>query len=159
MTIRPYERKDRKAVLSFIVALQEFERELGVDRKPGKAMSEFYLSYLQKEVKKKRGVILVAEHEGSPVGFGAVWIEHDDAADAIMRSKTTHAYIADVYVDENVRQKGTGTKLLNALDREAKKRGAREIRMHMLANNVVMRLVAGKAGYTEEEIEVVKSLG
>lgn len=159
MTIRPYAWKDRKAVLGFIVALQEFERELGVDRKPGKAMSEFYLSYLQKEVKKKRGVILFAEHEGSPVGFGAVWIEHDDTADAIMRTESSFAYIADVYVDGGARQKGAGTKLLDALEHEAKKRGASEVRMHMIANNVVMRLVAGKAGYTEEEIEVVKSLG
>ncbi|MBI4414683.1 MAG: GNAT family N-acetyltransferase, partial [Candidatus Kerfeldbacteria bacterium] len=102
-------------------------------------------------------VILVAEEGGRPAGFGAVWIEHDDEADAIMRAKNTYAYVADVFVDENARQKGTGTKLLAALEREAKKRGAKEAHMHMLAHNVVMRLVASKAGYAEEEIEVVKS--
>lgn len=159
MTIRSARKNDRSVLLHFIAELQEFERQLGVDRKPGAAMSERYFSYLLKEIRKKQGIILVAEERKKPIGFGAVWIEQDDEADAIMRTESSFAYIADVYVDGDARQKGAGTKLLAALEHEAKKRGASEVRMHMLANNVVMRLVAGKAGYIEEEIEVVKSLG
>lgn len=67
--------------------------------------------------KKLQAIKIIAEDEGKIVGRAYLYLIYNDL------HKEPYGLMEDVFVDENQRGKGTGTKLVKALIAEAKKRG------------------------------------
>ena len=72
------------------------------------------------------GLILLAKIDNKTVGF----------AQCIFDSKTKMCHISDVVVDETVRGKKIGEKLMNALIIDAKSNGMKSMSLSCISNNI-----------------------
>lgn len=72
---------------------------------------------IKKEIKKSEAIKIIAEEEGKIVGRAYLYLIYNDL------HKEPYGLLEDVFVDENQRGKGTGTKLVQTVIDEAKKRG------------------------------------
>lgn len=157
MTVRTYQPADRFEVEACMVALQEYEKSLGADRKPGVEIAKTYVDHLLNEVSAKRGAIYVAQHKDQIVGFVSVWIDQDD--ELIAKGETQFVYCSDVIVLEGFRQQGIGRKLLAAVEAYAKERGVATIMCAVIVNNTIMRQGLSRAGLREYEVVYRKKVG
>ena len=86
-----------------------------------------------------------------PIGHGRIWWENVPI-------------IEDMHIDENLRSKGIGTRLLNYLEDEIKKRDFSEIKLFVEIENKLAEKLYLKKGYVfngnivDEEKELIKKL-
>lgn len=72
---------------------------------------------IKQENKDSQAVKIIAEDNGKIVGRAYLYLIYNDL------HKEPYGFLEDVFVDENQRGKGTGTKLVKSIIAEAKKRG------------------------------------
>jgi ribosomal protein S18 acetylase RimI-like enzyme len=67
--------------------------------------------------------------------------------------------VSDLVVGTAYRRRGIGSRLLSAAEGYARARGARSLRIEVLARNAAARRLYASAGYEEYEVELAKPLG
>jgi ribosomal protein S18 acetylase RimI-like enzyme len=67
-------------------------------------------------------------------------------------------FIPDVGIDESHRRKGYASAALRELEREAARLGADSIRLHVFGSNTAARKLYAGLGYSETDIQMVKTL-
>jgi putative acetyltransferase len=92
------------------------------------------------EVSGARGVFLVARREGEPIGCGAVRILPDGRGE-----------IKRMYVRPGARSGGVGRRILERLEAEARRRGARALVLEMGSDQPAAAALYRGAGFTEIE--------
>jgi GNAT superfamily N-acetyltransferase len=135
--LREYEARDATALRQCVVALQEFERLIDANLRPGDLMADEYCAKLHERCQEASGHILVAEHDDEVVGFVAVlarepFTELDDPPG-------TYALVTDLVVLATHRGKGIGRRLLDRAEAYARDAGAAELRVGVLAKNTAAR--------------------
>ena len=135
LLIREYHPADARAMGECVVALQEFERTMDPRLRRGEAMADAYCEHVHARCREADGRVFVAEQDGAVVGFVAIlgretFTELDDPPG-------TYALITDLVVLSPYRRTGIGRQLLERAEAFAMAAGARELRIGVLAQNVM----------------------
>src|SRR5262249_54566511 len=116
-----------------------------------------YAEMLTRVAAERDGCIIMARADAGAVGFACAWIEEDD--DPLIRDDARiHAYVSDIFVDENWRRQGIASLLMDEL--EAKMRSCRCPRTQVCskaANQLAVACYTAR-GYRPYEIVFAKRL-
>ena len=156
MLIRQATANDRAGLEDCFVELQEFERSLHPNRADPHAIAGPSIAELVDDCEKTDGAILVAEEEGRIVGF--VCVLSRVRTDELIELEKEYAYLSDLIVRQSYRGRGIGEQLMRAAEAHARERGARAIRVGVLATNDVAWDLYRKLGYAEYEIVLEKPI-
>jgi GNAT superfamily N-acetyltransferase len=144
ITVRPAKLPDDKpAILRFIEGLQRYEAEFESDRRLDPTYPEDQFAAVQKQT--ENGVFLIAEQDGQPVGWAAVY-EHV-APTYVVEQERHCAVICEAFVEPVVRGQGAGRALLSACEAWARGRGLSVIHIGHLSGNERAAKVYEKAGF------------
>lgn len=157
MMIRGYDpSRDRAELRECVIQLQEYERALEPALPGGETMAEAYLAFLLERYEKFSGKILVLDLDRKVVGFVAVQTrvppEEPDEEQA------EYAFISDLVVLPSERGRGLGRALLQEAEAFARQRGARTLRVGVLAANHPARRLYHRQGFADYQIQLVKRL-
>lgn len=144
ITVRPARLPDDKpAILRFIDGLQRYEAEFEADRRLDPSYPEDQFAAVSKQA--ENGVFLIAESDGVPVGWAAVYEQIGPTY--LVAEDRRSAIICEAYVEEAVRGQGAGRALLSACEVWARNRGISVIHIGHLAENERAARVYDKAGF------------
>jgi ribosomal protein S18 acetylase RimI-like enzyme len=96
-------------------------------------------------------LLLVAENNSAEV-IGLVWV-------ALERQEGPGAWIYDIEIVPEQRGRGYGRALLEAAEREVKRRGVQSLGLNVFGGNLVARGLYESSGYEITSIQMRKSLG
>ncbi len=150
VVIRPVTTADRPQLRRAIVELQEHERRQHATRLPGEEIADVYLDWMLKQAE-TGGAVLVAQSEGSFVGFVAGWIGQTDAIGETADSKR-FGYISDICVMPAYRGKRIAAQLLDEIEQYLRHGGIARLRINSLAVNSSARASYERAGFVPYEI-------
>jgi ribosomal protein S18 acetylase RimI-like enzyme len=139
-----------------LIELQNSERELEPGKPEGSTIADEYLERMFDRCRKWDGKVFVADVSGQVVGFVCVWAkippeEPDD-------DPSEYAFVSDLVVLSGHRRRGVGRELLAMAERYARSRGARSLRIGVLARNKTARHLYGSAGFSDYKVEMEKPL-
>jgi ribosomal protein S18 acetylase RimI-like enzyme len=148
--------RDGQRLRELMIALQNHERRSDPAKPEGSSIVQSYLARMLARCDKWDGKVFVAEEAGQVVGFVCVWarvpVEEPD------EDPSEYAFVSDLVVEEAHRRRGLGRELLSAAEKYARARGARRIRLDVMARNSDARGFYQSMGYLENEIELEKAL-
>jgi ribosomal protein S18 acetylase RimI-like enzyme len=149
--------RDRPALRDCFIELQNYERQLDPGKPEGSTIAEAYLNWMFARCREWEGRVFVAEVAGQVVGFSCVWarVRPDEPGE----NPAEYAYVSDLVVRTTYQRRGIGSQLLSAAEGYARARGARSLRIGVLARNSAARRLYGAAGFEEYEVELAKHLG
>jgi ribosomal protein S18 acetylase RimI-like enzyme len=155
--IASYRPKDFAAVVAFVGALQDYERAIVPALRPGHEIAQPYAEMLSSEAAARDGCILLAWAQTRPIGFVCAWCDEDD--DMLLQDEfRRHAYISDIYVETEWRQRGVASKLLSSVEDEMRNRGCARIRICSKAANDAALGCYRRAGGGGYELILEKAL-
>jgi ribosomal protein S18 acetylase RimI-like enzyme len=157
VTIRDAGPMDRVHLRRAVVEIQEYERTLHNTRLPGEQIANAYLAWIENQIRKGGGSLLIAEIDRGFVGFVAGWIEHGDAV-AETPDSSRFGYISDICVVSDYRGQRIATRLLLAIEERLTRAGITRIRICSLAANASARASYERAGFEPYEITYEKSV-
>ena len=158
LRIEPYRPADLPLVAAFVAAIQEHERASVPGLKPGAEIAAAYTEMIERSIRDKTGVVLMARRGTETLGFAAAWIETDPDP-CLEAAERRHAYVSDIYVVEAARRQRVGHRLLAALEAEMRGRGCRRIRICAKAANAGALACYEAAGYRPYEVILSKPMG
>jgi ribosomal protein S18 acetylase RimI-like enzyme len=144
MTIRRVTKNDREVLREL---WEEFEVELGGPAYLRETWDEAWTDLSQTIAK---GLALIAEAEGSPVGF--IFVILGD------RGRKT-AHVTDFYVRPGVRNKGIGKALLAEVVEPARAAGLDHVSLEVLLRNADARRLYERLGFAPVDLFMVAPLG
>jgi ribosomal protein S18 acetylase RimI-like enzyme len=155
--IEAFQPSDFLAVVAFVEAIQEHEREQVPELKPGPEIGKQYAEMLMRAVAERNGCMIMARAEAGAVGFACAWIARDD--DPLIRDDARiHAYVSDLFVDQGWRRHGIASLLLDELEAKMRSRGCSRIRVCSKAANQLAVACYTARGYQPYEIVFAKRL-
>jgi ribosomal protein S18 acetylase RimI-like enzyme len=155
--IEAYQPSDFAALVAFVEAIQEHERELVPELKPGPEVGKRYAEMLTRVVAERDGCIIVARADAEAVGFACAWVDKDD--DPLVRDNARiHAYVSDIFVDQNWRRQGMASLLMDEIEAKMRSRGCSRIRICSKAANQLAVACYTARGYQPYEIIFAKRL-
>ncbi len=152
-----YKPSDFETVKSFVESIQEHERINVPELESGAEIGTEYTKKLIDTVAAQQGLILLARAASDTVGFACAWIEEDDDM-LLSEDVREHAYISDIFVNENYRRRGIAQLLLKEIEKEMKSRGCERIRICTKASNLLALKCYEASGYSQYEIILTKPL-
>jgi GNAT superfamily N-acetyltransferase len=155
--VRDMEDADREAVIDLIWRLNRFEDAISQDRAPQRKAAASGLAANRRRMAEHGGVELVAAIEGRPVGYLLCVIE--GAEPYVHPDFGSHAYIAELVVDEGSRGKGIGRRLIAAAEDFARASGLGRIFIGALAGNAAAHRLYEGLGFAAHNVERMKRLG
>ncbi len=134
MEIRRAEPQDIEAVLPLFVAYREFyKRETDLSKAK---------SFLSDNLELGKSVIFIAYDEfARAVGFAQLYLQVSSL------SMSTYIYLSDLFVDSQLRSKGFGNELLNAVNAYGTAIGAKTIQLETAESNVQAQKLYESCGY------------
>jgi GNAT superfamily N-acetyltransferase len=136
---------DEPAILAFIQGLQDYELQFESNRRRDSAFSADHWRDVQHTCAEKHGVILVAEQDGTPVGWAFAYEQQGELF--ITEPERRHGFLAEIYVTPAARGAGHGRRLIEACEAWSRGRGHKVMTIGVLAGNVrAVRAYEG-AGY------------
>ena len=131
--------------------LSDYVWQLELRREAGQAIANFREVRLPRSIKvnyprnpasladewMRRDVVLVALHDGIPIGYICATAEHASAV----------AWVTDLLVSPEKRRKGAGSALVTAVQNWAQERGVRRLILEMQSKNQAYIRLAQKFGY------------
>jgi ribosomal protein S18 acetylase RimI-like enzyme len=155
--IESFAPQDDAAIVTFVEAIQDYERRRVVDLKPGADIGRTYADQLMRNVADRRGFILMARAGEQTIGFLCAWIDEDH--DILVREDARqHAYVSDIFVIEGWRRRGVAQALLRAAEDRMRERGCRRIRICSKAANITALKCYQTVGYQPYEIIFSKAI-
>jgi ribosomal protein S18 acetylase RimI-like enzyme len=148
--------RDSHVLADLVITLQNDERQFDPGMPEGCAMVQAYVGLMLARCARWDGTVFVAEDGDRVIGFVCVWArvpseEPDD-------NPSDYAFVSDLVVEPAHRHRGVGRELMSAAENYARARGARRIRLGVLARNRVARDFYESMNYLEREIELEKRL-
>ncbi|HEV8122207.1 MAG TPA: GNAT family N-acetyltransferase [Candidatus Polarisedimenticolia bacterium] len=157
MTIRIAADADRGGILECMDALQNYERSVEPDRADPEDVVEPYVNDLLAKRHNGTVEILVAEIDTRVVGWIGVVAQY--TSEDILERHRKFAYITDLIVLEACRGRGVGRRLLEAAEAYAASKGARRLKVGVLAANGAAHRVYAAAGFRDYEVILAKEIG
>ncbi|CAN1534828.1 RimI Acetyltransferases [Rhabdaerophilaceae bacterium] len=156
-SIRPMIPADREAVIDLIWALNLFENALTDDRVTERQDAEECLKEDEDAVQKHPGgALLVADIDGSPIGFLALSMNKGSPfTRADMRG---HGHVLDLIVSEDFRNQGIGQALLARAEELTKAAGYRNLLIGLVETNTNAQRAYTKFGFKPHAREMIKRI-
>lgn len=154
--IREYADRDSEQLEDCFVELQEHERRLDDLLAEGRAVARRYLAHMFSRCAETEGRVFVADEGGRAVGFVCVWAKLRPRM--IEEKEYEYAYVSDLVVLPGHRGRGLGRALLERAESHARARGAKILRIGVLARNEPARGLYRSLGFEERVIEMTKAL-
>lgn len=139
VTIRPYRGDvDFPGLVAFIAMQYEHERERQMaGRVHGGKIAPQYAQELIAAVEGRRGCLLIADVEATPVGFIAAYCASDP--DPVLQEEAReHAYVRDLFVLPMWRRMGVATRLIHEAEAHFRTVGITRLRLAGAAQNEAM---------------------
>lgn len=143
--VRPLRPGDGAALERLVAEMQDYERGIDPRLLPGAEMAAAYTEAMVTGAAARAGVILVAEVGGALAGFVALQAEVRD--EELDQPPGTYALVSDLAVTAAHRGRGIGGALLRAAEEHARRQGATELRIAVLADNAVARGLYVASGF------------
>lgn len=156
--IRPFEPRDRAAVLQALTDLQNYEVTLHDSRLPGETTMEHYLVELLRDLSDGSGTVFIAEAAGVFVGCVACLVVEEQSVQETPDSNR-HGYVSDIFVDPRYRSQGVAQRLLAVAERHLAATGVTRLRINVLANNTRARRAYERYGFAPYEVMFEKRIG
>jgi ribosomal protein S18 acetylase RimI-like enzyme len=141
-----------------VVELQEHERRLHATRLPGEQIADAYLAWLQRQAAEKDGAVLIAERDGTFVGFAVGWIAQlhniPETVDA-----NRFGYLSDICVMPAYHGQGIAQQLITAIEQHLSRAGITRLCLSTLATNASACASYETAGFLPYEIIYEKLVG
>jgi len=155
--IREYRETDAERMLSLIRELQAHEAALYERMKPVADMGHWYIDLLKKQCAKDDGTILIAEENGTALGYATILtnVIEDGTADEVAYS---YAHVGDLVVSQQARRRGVGKMLLEECERRSRAAGRNELRITVLARNEGAYRTYQSFGFDDHLIKMRKAL-
>ena len=155
--IEPYRPQDLPALVCFMDALQEHERALVPELKPGPEIARSRSDYINRRVAERNGVALLAKADADSIGFASAWLDRD--ADPLLKEEEQgRGLVSDIYVVPEWRRRGVASALLARLEEEMRAQGCRRMAICAKAANVMAVECYEAAGYRAYEIILWKPI-
>ncbi|MBZ0261567.1 MAG: GNAT family N-acetyltransferase [Hyphomicrobiales bacterium] len=145
-TIREYEDRDESQVVELVRELQAYEAPMYKWGKAPEDIGPWYIAESKKWCAKNEGTILVAECDGTLLGYATLLAscEADGTGDEIAY---TYAHVADLSVTSSARRQGIGTALLARCEELARGKGRKIFRIGVLSVNQAALAAYVKFGF------------
>jgi ribosomal protein S18 acetylase RimI-like enzyme len=155
--IREYRESDTADLLALIRELQASEVVLYERMKPAADMGHWYIDLLKKQCAEGEGVILIAEENGTALGYAVILTRavEDGSTDEIAYD---YAYVVDLVVAKDARRRGIGRMLLDDCERRAREAGRDDLRITVLARNAGAHALYRDLGFDDLLIDMRKIL-
>lgn len=147
---------DHDVLLSQLWGLNRYEHEIVGDRRTDRAGAVDSLAEALENVAQKDGAVLVAELDGEIAGHLFMFFEMDDVY--VREDLRRYAFISNLFVEEHARGKGVGQALMARAEEIAAAKGAKRLRLYVLAWNERARRVYETAGFSAYGVEMIKSI-
>lgn len=156
-TIRDFRAGDETGVLAVLHDLQAHEYRMHDRSRPPEDMGPWYIEALKQETGEGRGRILVAEGNGTILGYASLrtCLSSEGEKDEI---PYTYAHVDDLAVLASARSKGVGAALLDTCEALARAAGQGWLRLGVLAANERARVFYARQGYGELSLTLEKKL-
>ena len=123
---------------------------------PGERIADAYLDLMFRRCREFDGVVVVADQDGTVVGFVAVWTrwrssEPDD-------DPGPYGFVSDLVVSAAQRGRGIGRALLRAAETRVREAGVPALRLSVKAANAGASALYAAEGFEAAEIEMEKRL-
>ena len=142
---------DEPAILSFINGLQDYEAAFEPDRRRDTDFAAEHWRHVQHRCAERHGIMLIAEDFVPGVGKKSVgWaFAYDHNAELfVVEPERRHGYLAELYVEPQLRGRGLGRALIEGCEVWARERGHKLLTVGVLAKNpAAIRSYEG-AGFT-----------
>jgi len=148
--------EDKRACLSFIAGLQQYEHAFEPDRRIDARVAEDYFAVLMKRTAEQQGRVFIAEQDGVPIGWAAFVIEHNYVY--VVEEQRTFGYIAELFVTESARGQGIGRALIESCEAEGRARDLNLMMIGVIPANKRAASTYARAGYAPYAIELRKFL-
>lgn len=154
--VRPYDAaRDVQALRGCIVEHQDFHHALEPSWPEGGAILDDYVAHLERQCQEHDGRLIVADVDGEIAGFVCVVAStRGDSPD----DPAVYAWIHDIFVRRAHRRRGMATALMAEAESFVRSRGARELRLGVLARNVDARALYRILGFRDYVCIVTKPL-
>ena len=121
---------------------------------PAEDLESGYRWWLSRELKRQGAVVLVAEREGTVVGYVYATVEGRDW-NALLDA---HGELHDVWVDESARGTGVGALLLEELLRWMKAQGVPRVLLMTATQNAAAQRLFARLGWRSTMVEMTREL-
>ena len=158
ISIREYKEEDKETVVKLFENLVDFLISIDPTKRLRKLPKYGYIT-LQKtleDVSKQDGVFYVAVANNTIVGFIAVILPGYSEYEAFAVYPVKRGRIIELYVDSAYREKGVGTKLMQAAEKYLKDKGCEFIRLVVLVPNVNAHNFYKKLGFEDLHSDMFK---
>lgn len=161
LIIRPYDDRDREALVAMIEGLQDHEAAVDplklIVKKEG--FGRVYVDCLKERAQDEDGMIYIAESGGTVVGMVSPMIQHYAKREVLGRSSSNpYGYVTDLFVATEFRGQDIGTLLMTKAEEYFKSKGCDFATVGVLAPNKGTWDFYKKIGYTERYIDFIKKL-
>ena len=148
--------RDRNALISCIVEMQDFERSVEPMLPAGVDMANSYVELLLDRCSGTSGRVFIAETDQTVVGFVGVItrVEPNDPDE----EATPYTYISDLVVLSAYRRRGIGGALLRHAEAYARDQGMTLVRINVLAKNQAAGQLYRTLGFDDYRIQLLKRL-
>ncbi|MEL6768122.1 MAG: GNAT family N-acetyltransferase [Pseudomonadota bacterium] len=117
-----------------MAGLQEFERPIEPNRRPGDEMAAEHVAYLLDWVGTEGGV-LFAEDDDGPAGALVYGVEEADGR-YVLPENQRFGYISDLWVEPRARRRGVASALIGAAEERLAAAGLKRIEISAIAANL-----------------------
>jgi ribosomal protein S18 acetylase RimI-like enzyme len=140
--------------MDYLVSIDTFGR---MTRQKG--YGQKYFKAMMVNIKKNKGILLLAEQEKKIVGFAVGTIGLPSYTEQLGHNKKNKiGRLDELFIEKNFRGKGVGLQLINAVEDYFRKKKCNIVRVEVFSPNQSARKFYEKFGYQEESVELVKSL-
>ena len=160
LIFRDYKEEDKQTLFDLIKKLGKFAQSLDslqrVKNLPG--FFEISLKETLENVEKYQGKIWFAEEEGKIVGYiiGANWTQSE--MNKLEIGPHTLGEVVDLFIEEDYRRQGIGTKMLQMMEDYFKEKGCDSMWVQVFAPNEKAHNTYKKFGFIDREIGMLKQL-
>lgn len=138
--------EDEPAILSFLHGLQDYEAVFEPNRRRDPQWAVEHWREAQHRCAERHGIMLIAENDGKAVGWAFAYDQNAELF--VVEPERRHGYLAELYVEPQVRGKGLGRALIEGCEVWARERGHKLLTVGVLAKNpAAIRSYEG-AGFT-----------
>lgn len=156
-TIRPAGPEDRAALTGFMAALQEHERAMETNRRPGSEMAETHLAHLLAWAAARPGGSALIAERAAPLGFCISGVE-EEFGDYVLPGNRVHGVISDLYVVPEARGRGVGRALIAEAERIMRAAGLDRVHIATLSANEAAASAYRALGYAPHVTVLAKAL-
>lgn len=148
VTIRDYRESDEAEVIALARELQVQERSTFDRMKPEDEIGPAYVAAMLGDVREHDGRFLVAERDGTLLGYCTL-LTRRDSSEEHDEVFYTYSHVSDLTVAGRERGAGIGADLLAACETIAREAGQKWLRLNVQAANSGARRFYDRHGYRE----------